>query len=397
MKLQISNKLKFYHAIYVVVALLGAFSIYAAYSLTGNLIEPLLQFALAMLVIWGVSKIRYQRINTWSTLGLFVAIVLLFCTLIFGKGGGGRSIRIGSLQFQTFYFIACSIVLYLATFLAKKCEKKDPKDPYLSLHDTRYVFIIIAVCVAAIAARNLSTAILLFITSMAIVYVAGVRWKYLFVFAAICIFAGGLYLYIGDKKSEKATVENVMDEEEHSGRGSTAMNRVKYWLTGESETVGYGKQMTLAKAAIARSFTRPTGPGRGMMKRSMAEGDNDYIFALICEELTIISALAIVILYMILFYQSILIARKAIGNPQKGTKGYFIKLFSVGIGVMIIGQATIHIGANVGVIPPTGQTLPFISRGASTLFMTCVMVGMLVNMGKQVDEKTMDDDEDLAV
>lgn len=398
MKLPFSNKLRFYHAIYVVVALLCVFSLYAAFSLSGSLLAPLVQILIGWAIILSVTRVRYQILNQFSSLGLLLAFILLICTLLFGKGGGGRSLRILGIQFQSFYIATFLIILYISTFLAIKCEKLNPKEKYLHKEDTRFVLIIILISVGMIAVRNISTALLLTLSSVGVLYVAGADWRQLLKFALIGGLALGIYIGIGEfRKSDQEKDATVQNEVSVNGRGSTAMNRIKYWLTGESETVGYGKQMTLAKAAVARSFTRPTGPGKGMMKKNMAEGDNDFIFALICEELSIVAGVVIFVLYSILFYQSILIARKARGNPKKGTQGYFIKLFSTGIGLLILMQALIHIGANVGLIPATGQTLPFISRGITPLIITSIMIGILVNMAKQVDEKTIDPDDELEV
>ena len=147
--------------------------------------------------------------------------------------------------------------------------------------------------------------------------------------------------------------------------------------------------MTLSKAAISRSIVSPSGPGKGLIKKNMAEGENDFIFALICEEFTFATGLAVLIIYVILFYQALFIARKAQGN--------FIRYFATGIGVLILLQALIHIGANTGVIPATGQTLPLISRGSVSLFFTCLVLGTLINMATHVIDQTDGEDEELAV
>lgn len=392
-------KLKFYHAIYIPVLFLSLFGVIASYSISGELLSSVMQMGIGLVIIFLVSKIRYQRINQWADLSLLLGFILLLITLFFGEGGGGRSLRIGNIQFQTFYAIAILTILYLATFLARVCERKKPNEPYLSKYTARYVLAIILIFTALMAIRNISTAILFFCTSMAITFIAGIRFKTLLLFILICAIGGAGYVYLGSLRNSAAQSEQVVstDDERVGDRSTTASNRIKYWLTGETETVGYGKQMTLSKAAIARSLTHATGPGKGMMKKSMAEGDNDYIFALICEEMSTLAGIFIILLYTILFYQAILIAQKAKGNAEKKTHGYFIKFFATGIGVMIFGQAIIHIGANVGVIPATGQTLPFISRGLTTLVITCGMTGILINMGRQVDEKTIDHDEDLSV
>lgn len=141
--------------------------------------------------------------------------------------------------------------------------------------------------------------------------------------------------------------------------------------------------MTLAKAAVARSGLSPTGPGKGILKQSMAEGENDFIFALICEEFGFVVGSIILFLYFIFFITTVQLSNKS--------GGIFAKLYAVGIGFLITAQGLVHIGANLGVIPATGQTLPFISKGGVTLLVSCFAVGILLNIAKQNGNDAIED------
>ena len=375
-----TGKLKYYHGIWLMVLLLSVVSVLTSYSLTGQLMLPLVQQFVGLVAIFAVSKISYKKYNRNSYLFLVIAFVLLVLTLIMRRGAGGRSISIGGHLIQTFYIISLCFIFYLCAFYAKHTNKGKEIDKVQTLWGLGWLMLFVGL----IALRNISTAIILFITGMTIMFVAGVKVKYLLYTLLLCGALGGIYLAIGH-------AHNKSDEVVHGveNRSTTLDSRIQYWLYGKCESKAYGRQMTLSKAAISRSIVNPSGPGKGLIKKNMAEGENDFIFALICEEFTFATGLAVLIIYVILFYQALFVARKARGN--------FIRYYATGIGVLILMQALIHIGANTGVIPATGQTLPLISRGSVSLFFTCFALGTLINMAHQVVDQTDGEDEELAV
>ena len=375
-----TGKLKYYHGIWLMVLLLSVVSVLTSYSLTGQLMLPLVQQLVGLVAIFAVSKISYKKYNRNSYLFLVIAFVLLVLTLIMRRGAGGRSISIGGHLIQTFYIISLCFIFYLCAFYAKHTNKGKEIDKVQTLWGLGWLMLFVGL----IALRNISTAIILFITGMTIMFVAGVKVKYLFYTLLLCGALGGIYLAIGHAHNKSDEVVQGVEN-----RSTTLDSRIQYWLYGKCESKAYGRQMTLSKAAISRSIVNPSGPGKGLIKKNMAEGENDFIFALICEEFTFATGLAVLIIYVILFYQALFVARKARGN--------FIRYYATGIGVLILMQALIHIGANTGVIPATGQTLPLISRGSVSLFFTCFALGTLINMARQVVDQTDGEDEELAV
>lgn len=380
----LNGKLKYYHGIWLMVILLSVVSVLTAYSLTGELMLPLFQQLAGLGAIFAVSKISYKKYNRSSLIFLVIAVVLLVITMIMRRGAGGRSISIGGHLIQTFYIVTICFIFYLCVFYAKHTNKGEKIDKIQSYWGICWLMGIVAI----MALRNISTAIILFITGMTVMFVAGVKVKYLIYTVLLCGTLGGIYFAIGHIRNRDRE-ETVMVEQAREDRSTTLDSRIQYWLHGKCESKAYGRQMTLSKAAISRSIVNPSGPGKGLIKKNMAEGENDFIFALICEEFTFATGLLVLIVYVILFYQALFVARKARGN--------FIRYYATGIGVLILMQALIHIGANTGVIPATGQTLPLISRGSVSLFFTCFVLGTLINMAKQVVNQTDGEDEELMV
>lgn len=392
---------KLHYGIYACYAFLSLISLCASYSLTGKILTSLVNVLVGLGIMILFSKISYKFLNKFSTIALLLAFVLLVITLIFGSGGGGRSLSIGGAKIQTLYIVTIIVVFYMSAFLARLPRKfaridKEAKIRNLSNKECEFqkeqvgnqlyftAMIVLAIFIAMIAMRNISTAILLSITGLSILFVTNIRFKYILFFVLVMGICGGIYLTY-DTLHDRAKQDTEVADKEVKTRGATGFNRIKFFFTGESDVEGYGRQMVMAKTAIARSLTRPAGPGKGMMKGKMSEGENDFVFAMICEEFTIVAGIFIILLYIILFNISLKISRRI--KP-----GTFACYFTVGIGVLIVGQALIHIAVNVGMIPATGQTLPFISRGLTNLIVTSAAIGILINIAKQND---WDEDEEV--
>lgn len=386
MKLKPLPSLKFYHGIYLLVGLLLFISVIASYSLTGELWQPILQGIGGMLVMFFVSKVDYRQLNRHWLLIFFLALLILIYTIVFGRGGGGRSITIAGKTIQTFYFVTVLYLFYLSTVLAILMKESEKTGQPFDKHKIIFQLVIFCVFAGGIAMRNISTAILIATSGFCLFYVAGTSKKLLLIFAIAGILGLGGYIGINAIKDSNKTEEELA--EGSKTRGSTGYNRIKYWLTGKSDVEGYGRQMTLAHTAIARSAHLPK-PGKGMIKDRMPEGENDFVFSLICEELSVWVGFIILFIYFFIFYNIITIARKAEGN--------FVKLFSTAIALLFMGQVIVHVGANINLIPATGQTLPFISRGSAALFSTFILFGIFINMGKQVLAGVDPDDDDLII
>ena len=375
--------LKFYHIIYVCVAILVAVSVIASYSLTGELWQPILQGIGGFALMVVISKINYQKINRFYQIFFILALLLLLLTVIFGKGGGGRSLSLGFMSFQTFYLVTILYLFYLCTKSAYEMSNGITLDGKKSA----VRLAVFAIFTGLIAMRNISTAMLLFGTGLLVLYVSGIKMKYLGIFMLAIMLAGGVYIG-GSALKDKGKSEQVQNEETKT-RGGTGYNRIKYWLTGESDVEGYGRQMTLARTAVARSAHMPQ-PGKGIIKDKMPEGENDFVFSLICEELSVWTGIGLLFIYFIIFFNiTFYISRKAKGN--------FVKLYSLAIALLMLGQVFIHVGTNINLIPATGQTLPFVSRGSTALFTTFFIFGTLINMGKQVLMNADKDDTELNI
>lgn len=343
----------------VVTIILSLISLYAVYSSTGKILTQLFHVALCFIGIYVFYKIDYRNLSQFSFLLLIIAFVLMIITLLTGEKG--RAIEIFGQNFQTFYFIGFFVVFYISKFLALRLNK----DEQLTSKEVLFLFLVIGLFCGGMALANLSTAIILFFTSLVVLFIGNVKLKYIFLFVFICMIGGIGILFL-----------NI-------GRGDTAKNRLSYYFSSEKKddkqpldkaTADYGRQMILAKAAISRSGLMPAGPGQGVIKKSLAQKDTDYIYSTVVEEVGIIVGIAILFAYLIFFYRSWMIARHS--------EGPFGMLLAIGIGFWFTCQALVHIGVNCELLPATGQTLPFISRGGASMLFSGIIVGTLLNISK---------------
>ncbi|MDL2308086.1 FtsW/RodA/SpoVE family cell cycle protein [Bacteroidales bacterium OttesenSCG-928-B11] len=307
-------------------------------------------------------KIDYRTLSAGSDLLLIFAFVLAILTVFVGTDD--RSVTIGGFSMQTFYFIGFLLIFFISKFIAIRLNKGEE----LSTKETLILFGIIGIFCLLFAKSNLSTAIILGVSCFAILFIGNLDRKYLFGFIAMAMVVGVIYFGFGLGKSDTGI-----------SRVSNFSASRNFDQVPDRETSLYIKQMVLAQAAIARSAWTPAGPGQGEIKNVLAEKETDYVYATVVEEVGIVVGGLIILLYLILFFRAMRVARLS--------EGYFGRLLAIGIGFWITFQALIHIGVNCAAIPATGQTLPLISRGGSSLLFSGIMFGMLLNISKNTENE----------
>jgi len=334
------------------LSLISVLAVLSSASSTHVFLRHLMYIALCFIGMFIAYKINYRALSRLALFALLIAAVLLMVTLLFGNEER-RGIQIGSMEIQTFYFIGFLAIFFIAKFLAVRINNETD----MTLQDVSGLFLVVLFFTGGMALSNMSTAIIFFATSFAIMFLGNVKAKHLLLFMTVAMVFGAIYLF-----------------GTNSGRSSTFRHRCHYYLTNDNSD-GYGDQMIKSKAAIARSGLLPAGPGQGVINKNLPEKDTDYVFTTVTEELGITASMLILIGYLIFFYRSILVARRS--------EGPFGMLLAVGIGFWFCCQGLVHIGVNCGLLPATGQTLPFISRGGASMLFAGIATGVLLNISKQ--------------
>lgn len=379
-------------AIWAVVALLALFSFLPVYSASSNLvyvvgngttIGHLLKHGMLLIlgfgIIYGVHKVPAHYFKGLSLLAMPAVLLLLIYTLAQGTTIGGanasRWIRLPlvGITFQTSTLASVVLMGYIARYLSKIRDKKISFSESL-LPLWLPVFLIVALILPA----NLSTAAILFSMVLMLCFLGGYPLKYLIgIIAAGVVF---LTLFILLAKAVPGLFPNRVD---------TWINRVENFWDGTDTEGDY--QIEKAKIAIATGGIIGNGAGKSVMKNFLPQSSSDFIYAIIVEEYGLVGGLSLLLIYMLLLFRILVVAN--------GNQTVFGRLLVIGVGLPIVFQALINMAVAVELFPVTGQTLPLISSGGSSVWMTCLAIGMVLSASRKpveiADSNTIDEQNPL--
>tara|TARA_B100000767_G_scaffold275513_1_gene312903 strand:- start:2525 stop:3712 length:1188 start_codon:yes stop_codon:yes gene_type:complete len=376
--------------IWALVAILALFSFMPVYSASANLVSVVGGSTLGYLVkhvvllimgfaiIYAVHKIPYRYFSGGSVLLLPVVFFLLIYTLAQGTTIGGTyasrwiSIPFIGVGFQTSTLAGLVLMVYTARYLAKN---KDItiifKESLLQLWSP------VALILILILPANFSTTAIIFLMILVVTYVGGYPIKYIGYILGVGILI--LSLFVLTVKAFPDAMPN---------RVNTWGNRIEnFYKSGGQESY----QVAKAKIAIATGGLLGKGPGKSIQKNFLPQSSSDFIYAIIVEEYGLVGAILIVFVYFLLLFRIFITVKKA--------TTIFGTLLVIGVGLPIIFQAVINMAVATNLFPVTGQTLPLISSGGTSIWMTCFALGMIlsVSASKEETEETILDDNPLDI
>jgi len=374
------NNLKGDKVIWAFIALLALISFMPVYSASSNLaygangsgntvsflIKHFAHVGIGFLIVYLVHKVPYHYFKAISMIALPVVWLLLLYTLWQGKTIGGanasRWIQIPfiGIGFQTSTLASMVLMVYVARYLAKKREVEDSFQKS-ALELWLPVFAILMLILPA----NFSTAALIFAMVSMLVFVGKYPLKYLGIIIGTGIIALTFFILIA--KAFPDAFPNRVD---------TWVSRIENFTSDKPDEDNY--QIEKAKIAIATGGFYGVGPGKSVQKNFLPQSSSDFIYAIIVEENGLIGAVVIMFLYIMLFIRFLIASHKA--------NTLFGKLLVVGLGFPIVFQALINMAVAVELLPVTGQTLPLISSGGSSIWMTCVSLGIILSVTKKDEE-----------
>ena len=377
---ELINSLKGDKVIWAFVALLALFSFMPVFSASsnlaymrhgsGNAITYLLKHAvhifIGFIIIYQIHKVPYHYFRGISRIALPIIWGLLFYTLVKGTVIEGANasrwmvIPLIGISFQTSTLAAIVLYVYVARYLSKTREEKVSFQTSL-LELWLPVFITLAFILPA----NFSTAALIFAMVIMLAFIGGYPIKYIAVIIGTGIAALTLFVLIV-----------IAFPDAFKNRVDTWKNRIENFTSDKPGEDDY--QIEKAKIAIATGGIYGLGPGKSVQKNFLPQSSSDFIFAIIVEEYGLFGALTILGLYLLLLFRFVIAAHKA--------NSMFGKLVVVGLGFPIVFQAIINMAVAVELLPVTGQTLPLISSGGSSIWMTCIAIGIILSVTKKEDE-----------
>ena len=359
--------------IWAIIAALAIFSFLPVYSASTNLVYVagkgstlgyLLKHAILLLmgfvIVYATHKVPYRYFSGLSVLMMPVVILLLAYTLTQGTVIDGAnasrwiSIPIVGIGFQTSTLASVVLMIYVARYLARNKEKEITfKESFL------YLWIPVGCVLALILPANFSTTAITFMMVVILAYLGGYPFKYLASILGIGVLCLALFIL---------TAKAFPDAMKGSRIG-TWSSRIENFASGESED---NYQAEKAKIAFASGEIYGKGPGKSVQKNFLPQSSSDFIYAIIGEEFGLIGAILIIFFFLGLLFRLVIIATK--------TPTIFGTLLVLGVGLPIIFQAMINMGVAVGLFPVTGQPLPLISTGGTSIWMTCFGIGIVLSV-----------------
>lgn len=363
-------------AIWAVVALLALFSFLPVYSASSNLVYVvgngttmghLLKHGLLLLlgfgIIYGVHKIPVHYFKGLSIIALPVVVLMLVYTLTQGTSIEGanasRWIRLPfvGITFQTSTLASVVLMIYTARYLSSiKNRKIRFSESIVPLWLPVFLILIL------ILPANFSTAAILFVMFLTLCFLGGFPLKYLFGMVAAGILA--LVLFVLLAKAMPDVFPNRVD---------TWINRVENFWDGTDGQGDY--QIEKAKIAIASGGIMGNGAGKSVMKNFLPQSSSDFIYAIIVEEYGLIGGFLLMFFYLFLLFRIVVVA-----NVNSTVFG---KLLVMGVGLPIVFQAMVNMAVAVELFPVTGQTLPLISSGGTSIWMTCLAIGVVLSASRK--------------
>ena len=358
--------------IWAVVIALSIFSLLAVYSSTGSLaykyqggdtsyyvIKHAILLLFGLVIIFITHKIHFKYFSRLSQILLIVAVFLLILTLFIGISINSATrwlvIPVLGLTFQTSDLAKLALIMYLARMLSLK--QNNIKEYYGAF--IPILVPVLVICVLILPA-NLSTAIMLFVTSFILMFIGRISFKYLFIFSAIAAVIIGIFIVLA--------LSNKWE-----GRVGTWRNRIESFVDKDS------KENYQSKIAIVSGGLIKVRPGKSVQRNFLPLPYSDFIYAIIIEEYGLAGGIVIMFLYLYLLFRAGVIIKKSTRT--------FPAFLAMGLTILIVFQAMVNMAVAVNILPVTGQPLPMVSMGGTSMIFTCIAFGIILSVSRETNKQ----------
>ena len=371
---QFINDIKGDRTIWAITALLAIFSFLPVYSAASNLaysygsgntfgfvVKHFMHLFLGFVIIYAIHKLPYRYFKGLSIIMMPVVALLLIYTMfqIDSSDSLTNTKRWISLPFVGFSFqpsTLASVVLmvYVARYLSKIQDKT------ITFKESLFpLWLPVFGIIGLIFPANFSTAAIMMLMVFVLAFIGGYPFKYLALIGGTALVL--MTVFILTFRAFPDLMPNRVD---------TWMSRIERFRGDANDADNY--QIEKAKIAIATGQIQGLGPGKSRQKNFLPQSSSDFIFAIIIEEYGLIGGLMLVFLYLWFLFRVVIVAYKS--------QTVFGSLLAIGIGMPIVFQAFINMAVAVELLPVTGQTLPLISSGGTSIWMTCLAIGILISV-----------------
>ncbi len=360
--------------IWAVVFILTILSFLAVYSSTGTLaykyqggnttyymLKHGIILLTGLLLMYAAHLLKYTYYSRIFQIAFYIAVPLLFITLLYGLNlnEARRALPLPfHLSFETSDLAKLTLIVYLARELTKREEEiKDFNKVLL------YLMLPVLIICGLIFPANFSTAALIFVTSMVLIYIGRVKFSYILSIIGLSVLLLGFALAV-----------LLMMPAGKQARLNTWKTRIEQFKGGEA---GNNYQVEQSKIAIASGGLFGKMPGKSTQRNFLPHPYSDFIFAIIVEEYGLVGGTIVVLLYLILLYRAVRIVTKVPNN--------FGAYLAIGLSFSLVFQAMINMGVAVHLLPVTGQPLPLVSMGGTSIWFTSLSIGILLSVSKELE------------
>jgi cell division protein FtsW len=381
--------------IWALVVLLTLMSLLAVYSATGSLAykhykgnTEVYLFKQVAFILGGLLVIYFSHLVNYTFYSKMARIVFLLCiplllyTLFFGvkMNEGSRWIKLPiiNMTMQTSDLAKLALFMYLARLLSKKQDLiKDFTKGYLM------VFWPVAVTCLLIAPANLSTALLLGASCLLLLFIGRASAKHLLLTVGLALIPIIMLISAAVIKHQTESPEEGVATAPKTtsaltARVSTWINRVESFIYGSEDVDSDAYQVNQAKIAVSKGGLFGVGPGNSTTRDFRPQAYNDFIYAIIIEEYGLIGGAFIVFVYLVFLYRCIRIFKRC-----PFAFGAFLAL---GLSFTLVIQAIANMAVTVNLFPVTGVTLPLVSMGGSSFIFTCLAIGIILSVARNVEQ-----------
>lgn len=383
--------------IWALVFLLVLISLLVVYSATGSLAYKMYKgnteiylfkqiafIAIGFCVIYFAHRVNYTIYSKVAKILFFLSIPLLLYTLLFGvrlnEGSRWIKLPIINMTMQTSDLAKLALFMFLARLLSRSQNRiKDFKKGFLP------VMMPVAITCMLIAPANLSTALLLGASCMLMLFIGRVSAKHLMLTIS-CALIPVIFLVVAAVIKHKTGGDEEVTPSTKKEKTSRLFGRVDTWIS-RVENFMYGSreadndnsyQTNQAKIAIAKGGMLGKGPGNSEQRNFLPQAYNDFIYAIIIEEYGLLGGAFIIFIYLVFLYRSIRLFKKC---PYA-----FGAFLALGLSFTLVLQAMANMAVNVNLFPVTGVTLPLVSMGGSSFLFTCLSIGIILSVARNVEQ-----------
>jgi len=397
---------KYIWAIYIALLAISVVELYSASSRevqASNVFGPLLRHGMILLLGFGItlglSRMKFKWLIPMTTLIVVGAVIIGIYVMFKGQiiNGARRSMSLFGIGLQSSELLKLACVLFIASIIAFNQEKRG-----VTTKGVVYCAAFVLLCGGILFSQGLTNTLLLMGVSVSMMIVGGIQWKRLgFVLLAYGLI-GGAGMWYKANQAETASTEtaviietgkNAKGEKETHNRITTQIARVKRWLGVGDSLPKYEQKITAENRQEMYSFmAQANGSWHGVLPGNSREtarlplAFSDYIYAIIVEDWGFLGGMVLLILYLCLLGRAGAIAARC--------RSAFPTLLIMGMAVMIVLQALFHMAIVTGVFPVSGQPLPLISKGGSSILVTSIAFGIMLSVSRTAANV---DDEDKVI